>query len=537
MGNEISVVAGTGEKVVKGAIGISAHAVGSTIETFAWAAQALADPNQTLAIIKEILHKAHDDSLRSLLSQVTQRIQEAASQTEANIILGAARTTLHKAHNNSLRSLLSQVTQRIQEAASQTEANIILEAARTIFCKGAGNVVKTVVFEVIRCTLVAIGQTDFAQALQIWTEIFTNDANRETLVFILERKSDLVLFLIGLLEPAKLYATALSMDGSPNGGNSHERYNRYNELDLTRAMNRHSLICQLQRLAKSLSHIFLMGKQNRSLDQLPINTTLRSDFGNNGTVILPPTLTIRAPDNTPNHGEQWLFVNGIGGEYFWLQLYCEKLRDTFNRDVRGVFNRSDGILWDLIECAGERDTNGRQNALIERTPSSMAAQRALSRELSAALQNVESNGYIVMIAYSQGCLLLRLVLQEFVRNNIHRAAMEARLRVFTFGNPSIDWIGMDADGNRIPLCERANCTEHFANERDFVAQLGVLRMDQEDALRDLGYIHEKSSLFINRGQDWIGHLFGTQYSLRSEEYVDGNRSKLLACAGNTAMAA
>ncbi|KAH6989814.1 hypothetical protein BKA56DRAFT_576388 [Ilyonectria sp. MPI-CAGE-AT-0026] len=389
----------------------------------------------------------------------------------------------------------------------------------------------------MRCTLVAIGQTDFAQALLIRRETFANDANGETLAFILERKYDLALFLIGLIEPAKLYATALSIDGSPNGENSHGRYNPYNELDLTKSMNRHTLICQLQRLAKSLSHIFLMGKQNRSLDQLPINTTLRSDFGNNGTVILPPALTIRAPENTPNHGEQWLFVNGIGGEYFWLRLYCEKLRDTFNRDIRGVFNRSDGILWDLIECAGERAIGGGQNTLIERTPSSMAAQGALSRELSAALQNEGSNGYIVMIAYSQGCLLLSLVLQKVLRNEMHGDAMRARLRVFTFGNPSIGWMGTDALGNRVPLCEHVNCTEHFANERGFVAQLGVLRMDQEDDLRDLGYLHEESSLFINRSGDWIGHLFGTQYSLRSQDYVDGDRSRLFACAGGTVMAA
>jgi hypothetical protein len=382
---------------------------------------------------------------------------------------------------------------------------------------------------------VALGQTDLAQALLIWRGIFTNDANRETLAFILEHKSDLALFLIGLIEPAKLYATALSRDGSPNGGNSHGIYNRYNELDLTRAMNRHTLICQLQRLAKSLSHIFLMGRQNRSLHQLPINTTLRSDFGNDGTVILPPALTIRAPENTPNHGEQWLFVNGIGGEYFWLQLYCQKLRDTFIRDIRGVFNRSDGILWDLIECAGERDIGGRQNALIERTPSSMAAQMALTRELSAALQNVESNGYIVMIAYSQGCLLLRLVLQDFVRNDRYRDAMKDRLRVFTFGNPSIDWMGTDAGGDRIRLCEHVNYTEHFANQRDFVAQLGVLRTAEPDALRELGYLHEKSSLFINSHRDWIGHLFGTQYSLRSQQYVDGDGSRLFACADGRAM--
>ncbi|KAH8654302.1 hypothetical protein BGZ61DRAFT_511002 [Ilyonectria robusta] len=368
----------------------------------------------------------------------------------------------------------------------------------------------------MRCTLVAIGQTDFAQALLIWRETFANDANGQTLTFILERKSDLALFLIGLIEPA-------------NSMLQHFRWMA------ARTAKTHTGDTT-PTTTKSLSHIFLMGKQNRSLDQLPINTTLRSDFGNNGTVILPPALTIRAPENTPNHGEQWLFVNGIGGEYFWLRLYCEKLRDIFNRDIRGVFNRSDGILWDLIECAGERAIGGGQNTLIERTPSSMAAQGALSRELSAALQNEGSNGYIVMIAYSQGCLLLRLVLQKILRNKIHGDAMRARLRVFTFGNPSIDWMGTDALGNRVPLCEHVNCTEHFANERDFVAQLGVLRMDQEDDLRDLGYLHEESSLFINRGEDWIGHLFGTQYSLRSQDYVDGDRSRLFACAGGTVMA-
>ncbi|EGU72932.1 hypothetical protein FOXB_16559, partial [Fusarium oxysporum f. sp. conglutinans Fo5176] len=74
-------------------------------------------------------------------------------------------------------------------------------------------------------------------------------------------------------------------------------------------------------------------------------------------------------------------------------------------------------------------------------------------------------------------------------------AMEARLRVFTFRNPSIDWMGTDARGNRIPLCEYVNYTEHFANTKDFVAQLGVLRTDQEDILRDRGYQQENSSLF------------------------------------------
>ncbi|KAH7231405.1 uncharacterized protein BKA55DRAFT_582701 [Fusarium redolens] len=140
-----------------------------------------------------------------------------------------------------------------------------------------------------------------------------------------------------------------------------------------------------------------------------------------------------------------------------------------------------------------------------------------------------------MIAYSQGCLLLRQVLQEFVKGGCYREAMADRLRVFTFGNPSIDWMGTDAQANETPLCERVNYTEHSANERDFVAALGVLRTNQEEALRKAGYIHERSSVFINHGEDWVGHLFGTQYSLRMEDYEYGECSRLLACAGGREM--
>ncbi|KAH7112431.1 hypothetical protein EDB81DRAFT_670856 [Dactylonectria macrodidyma] len=432
---------------------------------------------------------------------------------------------------------LSEATKHFLEAIDQPEANTILEAASQIYCKAAGDIVKGVVFEALRRTLVVMGQTDFEQALLIWREIFTNEANTETLAFILDHKSDLALFLINLLEPAKLYDTAL---GSPMSQNSHASYRDYNELDLRKLMNRHAVICQLQRLAASLSHILLMGKEGKSLEQLVMNTELRSDLDHNGDSLIPATLTVTAPagslGGSTNHGEKWLFVNGIGGEYFWLQLYCEKLRDTYQRDIQGVFNRSDGILWDLVECAGERDINGKQNPLIQRTQSSTVAQNILRHELSAALQDRGSDGFIVMIAYSQGCLLLRHVLQEFVREDRHREAMADRLRVFTFGNPSVDWMGTDAQGNGTPtpLCERVNLTEHFANEWDFVAKLGVLRTNQEEVLRRAGYIHDRSSVFINRDKDWVGHLFGTQYSLRMD-YEYGNRSRLLACAGGRAM--
>lgn len=434
---------------------------------------------------------------------------------------------------NGLFRLGTRVTCGLVKLGSPNE---ILETARDIFYRGSDAVVKKLVWEVTKRTLKAIA-SDLGEAVDIWEGIFTpGNVNAGTLTFILDNKSDLVRFLVDLAEPAKLYAAADSTNGLPSA----DTHGEDNELDLTSAMNRHAIICQVQRLGKSLSWILTMGKRGVPLENLDMDTSLRSDFNADGSVIDMATLTASAPEGSQSNGEKWLFVNGVAGEFFWLKLYCEKLRNTFGREITGIFNRSDGILWDLIECAGERSPAGDQKTLIQRTKSSREAQDKLKTTLERELKlsstfDKKKNNYIVMIAYSQGCLLLRLVLEDFVRSNVYSEAMNTRLRVFTFGNPSIDWRVIDD-----PLHKYVNHTEHFANARDFVAKLGVMRgyPSPEGVYKSpqSGYMNDQRSLtFVNDRQDWIGHLFGTQYSLKEEHYTDGSRSKLLACAGGKAM--
>jgi hypothetical protein len=119
-----------------------------------------------------------------------------------------------------------------------------------------------------------------------------------------------------------------------------------------------------------------------------------------------------------------------------------------------------------------------------------------------------------------------------------RGKMRSRLLVFTFANPSVDWkvetnptplashAGEDVDMSH--LSSHVRCTEHFANEEDFVARLGVLSSSMPP---NSGY----SNIFINRDRACTGHLFGTQYSLDQGHYVDidglpnGHNSLLLKC--------
>ena len=284
-----------------------------------------------------------------------------------------------------------------------TDADENLLTAKNIYLAGSNAAVKGLASQVTQRTLRAIGQDDLVQALLIWKGIFTNHVNQDTLAFILQHKSDLVRFFADLAEPAKLYAASDSTNGTAS--NVQWPDNPYNELDLTKAMNRHAAICQLQRLVKSPANIMTMGRDSVPLNQLLMDIRLRSDFNAAGTDADAAPLTVRFTGENSNKGEKWLFVNGIAGELFWLRLYCEKLRDEFKRDITGIFNRSDGILWDIVECAGERDLAGGQQTLIQRTRSSIEAQRRLETELSTALAlsptlSKEKSNYVVMIAYS-----------------------------------------------------------------------------------------------------------------------------------------
>lgn len=384
-------------------------------------------------------------------------------------------------------------------------------------------------------------------------DLASNEINKATISLLWRDSAELGRFLVGLLDPIKRYALANSDTGiaEPN-----EEHGTNNELDLTDPMNRHAVICQFQRLVRSV--VLILSHMTRNPSQgidITHETTLLSDQTNT---------TITVPSSTPSgwaikHKEKWIFVNGIAGELYWLKTACIKIATKYEREVTGVFNRGDGILWDLLECAGERRLHGSERAasqrqLIKRTASSRNAQEALKKELEEALRLAEEETKIVVIAHSQGCLLLQLSLEDILVGRTAllsdstptsqetyasaRKKMRKHLYVFTFGNPSVDWRLETSDQDCISqssyddfrgeediahLSSYVHCTEHFANEKDFVAKLGVLNPNRG---ANSGY----SNIFINNRPTWIGHLFGTQYSLNKDHYQPNSQtSRLLEC--------
>ncbi|KAJ4176708.1 hypothetical protein NW767_015353 [Fusarium falciforme] len=456
-------------------------------------------------------------------SRTASKVVNDTLSTADKIILDAL-TTVLKVRDDTLTTGF----QAASCALSVRAADVFLKYATDVFTAAGDAAVADAILQVIHHSLQPMTQS-LSGAVLIWRGIFTNGTNEDTLGFILNHLYDLLWFLYDLVRPENVIPGYPAVDGAIK--NRADEFsgidNPYNELDLRLAQNRHAIICQVQRVALTLIAILKMGREHvppSGLGNLHMNVSLPSDFDMDGNPP-PPTYVSRlegGPESPPN--EKWLFINGIANEFVWFQRSCDKIRDTFQREVKGIYNRSNGILWDLIECCGEHSTARSENALIARTQSSKAAQKSLERELRDALWPIDRSApdTVVVIAHSQGCLLLRLALQTLVRedpsDSQRRRDMKERLRVFTFGNPSIDWRVIC--GTEQSLSEYANATEHFAHKVDFVAMLGVVTHRD-----DQGSGYDKDLVFYSK--EGRAHLFGAHYPLGAEAYDNGEKSRLL----------
>jgi hypothetical protein len=521
-------VAGTTNKI--------ANDVGGTVKQILLGRDLTGIPNKVLYDGLGTLVKVTGDgagTVTNVLSNSSSTVYKVVKDTmsTADKIALDTKTTVLKVKDDTLATGVHAASR----ALSSRAADDFLKYATDVFTVADDAAVVDAILQVIQRSLEAMTQSLSGAAL-LWRAIFTNGTNEDTLGFILNHLYDLLQFLYDLVKPGNVVprfpAAGGVIEGNADGFPG--RDNPYNEFDLRQKENRHAIIYQVQRVALTLIAILKIGREHvlpSGLGDLKMNVSLRSDFTRDGK---PPRSTyvsrlVGLPASPPN--EKWLFINGIANEFVWFQRSCDKIRDTFKREVKGIYNRSDGILWDLIECCGEHSAatvGNAKNDLIERTRSSKAAQDILKRELRDALWPVDRSApdKVVMIAHSQGCLLLRLVLQTLVnekprgsqQRDSQQMDMKERLRVFTFGNPSIDW-GV-IDGKMRSLSEYAKATEHFAHKADFVAMLGVVthRGDQ-----DSGY-DDDSVFYSTEGK---GHLFGAHYPLGADAYNNGAQSTLL----------
>lgn len=178
--------------------------------------------------------------------------------------------------------------------------------------------------------------------------------------------------------------------------------------------------------------------------------------------------------------ERWFFINGISVDDNWLFKNCIHLEDRFNQPVTGIHNRSYGVIVDIFESFSHRNI--------------MIATRAVNDVMTIVNNALNENQNVRLIAHSQGTIILRIALDILHQR---RPNDMNRLMIHTFASAAKDF----PDHGYLVL-------EHYANQNDVVAKLGVLNGRYRS--RYQGIIYE------NNGD--TGHLFNMFYSLHSNDY-------------------
>ncbi|KAG8157808.1 hypothetical protein KVR01_012470 [Diaporthe batatas] len=127
-----------------------------------------------------------------------------------------------------------------------------------------------------------------------------------------------------------------------------------------------------------------------------------------------------APNQKKFAHEQWVFLNGVACGEHWMKSCLNRLALTFGRPIIGVHNRTDGVIFDVIECLIQRNLGYATNDV-----------RVCYRIVKEKLYNPQYSK-IVFILHSQGGieggLVLDWLLQELPQNLL------SKLEVYTFGN-------------------------------------------------------------------------------------------------------
>ncbi|KAJ5167522.1 uncharacterized protein N7482_006303 [Penicillium canariense] len=208
----------------------------------------------------------------------------------------------------------------------------------------------------------------------------------------------------------------------------------------------------------------------------------------------------------PHHGkERWFFINGIASGRYWTQNTVNQLSYTFGRKITGGWTYqadlsyflSVGLPFDLIECLIQRDLT---YATGDIRRSYVLLKEAL---LDPAVEKV------VLILHSQGGieggLVIDWLLDELPQDLLHQ------LEVYTFGNAANHFNNPQCTFQGPVETNHSGCApsvrrsiryiEHYANSRDTVSRVGVLRF---------AYLPNRylGRLFIRPGS---GHLMNQHY--------------------------
>lgn len=254
-------------------------------------------------------------------------------------------------------------------------------------------------------------------------------------------------------------------------------------------MSIRSFFRDLKIAIQELDHLPYVLKTNPD-DQVPsdcgelsiLETTSVPGFGKSVMSYLVPiwkkqrtdtSMVIRHPTaDGVDVDEDWYFVNGIMTTKRIAIMNASYLSRIFKRPINIIYNPSRGLSRDLGECILGRTFNKHSNTAF------------IGAQLLA--DKLRRGRRVVLIGHSQGGII-----SSNIVGILHEFGIKAEqlklLEVYTFAGAQDELEG--------PL----GVSEHFANEKDYVARIGVMRRDQ--------HVHGETHV----REDAVGHLLNEHY--------------------------
>ncbi|KAI9643488.1 hypothetical protein NHQ30_008107 [Ciborinia camelliae] len=239
--------------------------------------------------------------------------------------------------------------------------------------------------------------------------------------------------------------------------------------------------------------------------------------------------------------EQWIFLNGVCVGRHWLKCAVNRLALTFGRPVLGIHNRTNGIIFDVLECLIQRSLN--YASMDIRTAYRILKGKLYDPDITRIIFVLHSQGGI------EGSMIIDWLLAEIPQDLLQK------LEVYTFAtaanhfnNPHLHLVSQknalahpslpatsltrtittlfsssngpvelpptrNGNGKTIPHIE------HYAHTYDFVSRFGVLHYNKNYsndtfAPRFMGRVFEvegSGHMFVQHYLDW---MFPLSKSLR-----------------------
>jgi hypothetical protein len=171
-----------------------------------------------------------------------------------------------------------------------------------------------------------------------------------------------------------------------------------------------------------------------------------------GTLVCYPPRMIQ--EETPS---RWFFINGLGTPAPTALLNASELARVFRRPIHLLHTPTWSLWRDLATSITARTL--RKDGQLSR-PAAYVIQQAL-----------EQNERVVLVSHSQGTIVASYIVRKLLRHDSTRQLVK-KLELYCIGGIAdsleVDTELSDEAGHPVPY------VEHFANGRDYLAEIGVL---------------------------------------------------------------